>query len=131
MSYISPKLIAKIYHALGQNKGTQAVCLLRQHQFWQNPQQDRQLMTEIVRLAESSWVDGEYERAADHFNLGLALYESCFQDNHVDALRCVSGLLSMAEETGDALEIIRLCDKVHSISRQVREGYCKPKAVAV
>jgi hypothetical protein len=131
MSYISPQLISRIYQALGQNRGADAVMLLRQQRFECRPLDDGQLLDEIVRLADADMSVGDSLRAAEHYELGLALYESCFQQRHCSALRCVAGLLALSEDEYDSRRCISLIDQAQAITSAVRDALCKPKAVAV
>jgi hypothetical protein len=95
MAFISPALIARIYQALGQNRGSDAVLLLGQHSFDDHPLPDAELIRAVVRLADERYYIGEVRCAEGHFKLGLALYDGCFHVAHVEALHCVTGLMNI------------------------------------
>lgn len=125
MAFISPALIARIYHALGRNKGCEAILLLRQHSFDEEPTQDKELMPLVVHTADQCLVEHDEARAEDHYKLGLALYDSCFRENSIDALRCLSGLCTIYEKQGrtadlsDVTEQLEdVIDSIHAAQRQ-------------
>lgn len=133
MSFISPALISKIYQALGKNRGNLAILLLRQHSFDGQPADARELMPAVVRLADECFYSGQLERAKDHFKLGLALYESCFSNSHIEALRCASGILSIYEQdrsidNSEVSATILLCQH---ICGALAEQHVKPRIMAV
>jgi hypothetical protein len=119
MSFISPALISRIYQALGRNKGCHAILLLRQHSFDTPPAHDNELMPLVVRMADQCLVEGDLSRAEDHYKLGLALYSSCFQDNCIDALRCISGLCSLYQTEGRSADLASAVTQLEQISNQV------------
>jgi hypothetical protein len=130
MSFISPALISKIYQALGQNKGSEAIGLLRQHSFDVQPEHE-ELMHAVLRLADECYYRGDLSRAEDHYKLGLALYETCFSYNHADALRCSSGLVNIYCQKKNSF--VQLSDAIATserICRALRDEHFRPKAVA-
>jgi hypothetical protein len=120
MSFISPALISRIYQALGRNKGSHAILLLRQHQFESQPTHDKELMPLVVRMADQCLVDTDLQRAEDHYKLGLALYTTCFCENAVDALRCVSGLISIYSCQGRNAELSDALILLDEVAKAVR-----------
>jgi hypothetical protein len=130
MPFISPALVARIYHALGQDRGAEAVLLLRQTTSAQHIE-DGELMCEVVRLADANAGAQQWERAEEHYQLGLALYESCFAACHAEALRCVSALVFLAEKRNDCCRVLSLLQRAQAIAENLRQEYQKPKAVAV
>ncbi|HEY9790979.1 MAG TPA: hypothetical protein V6D22_11305 [Candidatus Obscuribacterales bacterium] len=131
MSFISPALIARIYHALGQNRGSDAVLLLRQHSLCSNCCPDAQLMSEVVKLANENMNSGDLDRAEEHYELALALYESCFPTMHAEALRAVAGLISLSEQANDVCRVRDLIQEAETVTHCLRDQYTKPRAIAV
>lgn len=133
MSFISPKLIARIYQALGQDRASDAVLLLRQHAFLTRfcPAMDNEFMAEVVRMADQNFGEGDLERAEEHYELGLALYQSCFTKNHAEALRCISGLLGLRQARHDSQGLLSLLDLNQQICSAMRRELYKPKAVVL
>lgn len=120
MSFISPALIARIYQALGRNKGSHAILLLRQHQFESQPSCDKELMPLVIRMADQCLVDNDLPRAEEHYKLGLALYGTCFRENCVDALRCVSGLISIYARQGRSMDLSAAVIQLDEVTKAVR-----------
>lgn len=119
MTFISPALISKIYQALGQDKGRDAVRLLREHAFLKQPKHDGELLSAIVRLADDSLHVRDTDRAADHYRLGIALYGTLFQTNHVEALRCASGLMLICPKaSADAAQLVEFSQSVLDAMRE-------------
>lgn len=131
MSFISPALIARIYQALGRNKGCHAILLLRQHAFDKQPQHDGELMALVVKMADQCLVDADLSRAEDHYKLGLALHESVFQDSSLEALRCVSGLLTIYEQQERDGECSEYADLLQELSAAISSRYATAKVKAV
>jgi hypothetical protein len=123
MAFISPALIARIYQALGRNKGCHAILLLRQHHFDQQPTHDKELMPLVVHTADQCLVEHDLVRAEDHFKLGLALYSTCFQDNAIDALRCLSGLCTIYEQQGRTAELTNAISEIEEVTSVVRAAH--------
>lgn len=131
MAFISPALIARIYQALGQNRGSDAILLLRQHSFDDKPLPDAELIRAIVRLADERYYSANVRCAEDHFKLGLALYECCFTHAHVEALRCVTGLMNIYSEQKRLSEMSALIEQAENICAKLDQRYRAPKAIAV
>lgn len=131
MAFISPALIARIYQALGQNRGSDAILLLRQHSFDGKPLPDAELIRALVRLADERYYNGDVRCAEDHFKLGLALYDGCFRDAHVEALRCVIGLMNVYSEQKRIGEMSALVRRTEDICAVLDDQYNKPKSLAV
>jgi hypothetical protein len=120
MSFISPALISRIYQALGRNKGCHAILLLRQHKFEEEPRQDKELMPLVVETAAQCMVEHDLERAEDHYKLGLALYSTCFRENHIDALRCLSGLCSIYEKMERSSDLSTAINQLEEVTNAIR-----------
>jgi hypothetical protein len=127
MSFISPALISRIYQALGRNKGCQAILLLRQHSFEQQPKMDTELLPLLVRIADQNLVTGDLTRAEEHYKLGLALFNSCFTESAVDALRCVSGLCTIYQQQHRSAELQQVVSQLPELTTklQVSENVLK------
>lgn len=130
MSFISPALISRIYQALGRNKGSHAILLLRQHSFETLPDRDNELMQLIVRVADECSTIGDLGRAEDHYKLGLALYDACFCDRSVEALRCLSGLMFIYEQQKRTVELMQTVDLLNEITDAISKSY-RPLKVSV
>lgn len=120
MSFISPALISRIYQALGRKQGSHAILLLRQHNFVSEPACDKELMPLVIRTADQSLVDDDLSRAEDHYKLGLALYCTCFRENAVDALRCLSGLISIYSRQGRSAELSAALSQLDDVTNAIR-----------
>jgi hypothetical protein len=133
MSFISPTLIARIYQALGESRARNAVLLLRQHPLAARlcVAEQQALMGEIVRAADQEFQENDIERARAYYELGIALYQSCFGDSHADALRCMGGLLKVYEVRNEVQSMLSLLDLGQQVGSAMRKELCKPKAVAV
>jgi hypothetical protein len=123
MSFISPALISRIFQALGQNKGSHAILLLRQHKFEKEAKHDKELMPLVVQTADQCLFERDLERAEDHYKLGLALYSTCFRENHVDALRCMSGLCSIYEKLERQSDLAAVVGQLEEVTNAVRTNH--------
>lgn len=131
MAFISPALIARIYHALGRNKGCEAILLLRQHRFDEEPAQDKELMPLVVHTADQCLVEHDDARAEDHYKLGLALYDSCFRENSIDALRCLSGLCTIYQKQRRAADLADAIAQLEDVMNSIRSAQRHALRVAV
>jgi hypothetical protein len=133
MSFISPTLIARIYQALGEGRARDAILLLRQHPLAGRlclAQQDV-LMMQIVVAADQEFLHNDVDRAQAYYELGIALYSSCFGNSHADALRCMAGLLKVYEMRNEVQPMLSLLDFGQELGSAIRKELCKPKAMAV
>ena len=134
MAFVSPALVSRIFQALGQNRGAFAVRLLRQHQFenGDNPGGDAELLCSLLGTAHECASQGDLARAEDHYRLVLALYENCFGDRHVDALRCCTGLLSVLEKSQkskDANDVLNRMEEILLLAREQLAQQQQPIAI--
>lgn len=129
MSFISPALISRIYQALGRNKGSHAILLLRQHGFDKQPAYDGELMALVTKMADECLTAGDVARAEDHYRLGLALYEACFNDCPVEALRCASGLMFICHQQCRSSELPTVMAHIEQISEAIRDRVLVAQAV--
>ena len=62
------------------------------------------IIDELRALGTLCRAQGDLRRAEQHFRLALNLYETSFQDRHVDAMVCLLGLVQILEIQGKASE---------------------------
>ena len=55
------------------------------------------LVNELRALGNVYHYQGDHIRAEQYYRLALSLYESCFPDNHQEALLCLLGLVEILE----------------------------------